>query len=705
MTGAAPISFDQLLHRLPKTGATVSGPDISLPSPVHPFVPQRAIVDQAPASTDPLDSDIVLLTAPAAVGKSTFAKALAGRSQVPFLDLALVPVSTHSLRGIISAAIGPNAAEDLQDGKLSIIVDALDEGRIVSGDRNFEEFLRTAFQLLLEKRRAGASSGPRLLLFGRGAAIDIASIILELHAGTLPVTRLTIDYFDEKSATELVLEYARIAGGSEKVRRFEIPIRETISAFFAAIGAAIGTTSDSLWKEAQGRSFAGYAPVLAALGALIGDEDNYATLRQRFRATGLRDAWSVLEQVADQVLSRETPKVNGPLSKTWGSAVPQEAYDSVDQLDLLTGVLAGRPVQQSARLHFASPDAAAAYREAVKQHLPEHAFLREGKPVNAVLGSLILSHAITTGALVLGGQVPSLLADYGRQPFLWRFLQRRAASAAVVGGDLLPYILGSLWSDERATSGTVSVAIAGSTTGVPRLTVRLPSEMVAVDLVPPVHLRGELGDITVDLPGEEVVMDAWFGKETRSIRCLGAVEIRAGAIRFEISVLYVGALPLPATCHLEADEAIGDQLLTFEIQRNSRLTVAGIFKGRYPWDSVASPPVKPRTDDQLWNLLNECEQRLPGALPVVVFEDYELTDDLRVAWARKYGKLFPRLVRELVQSGLARTTGFDSSGAAPKKRVRPDFPWLALKRAYEGIGEYDTRLSSVLTRFLDTNAS
>src|SRR6266567_365306 len=123
-------SFDDLVKRLPKSPQPPSGPTLSLAKLPIPFVPQTAIIDRAPQNASPLDSDVLLFTAPAAVGKSTFARALSAKSAVALLDLANVPVATQSLRGVVAAEAGSNGPKNLQHGAACVIVDALDEGRL-----------------------------------------------------------------------------------------------------------------------------------------------------------------------------------------------------------------------------------------------------------------------------------------------------------------------------------------------------------------------------------------------------------------------------------------------------------------------------------------------------------------------------------------------------------------------------------------------
>src|SRR5207248_4439038 len=136
----------------------------------------------------------------------------------------------------------------------------LDEGRILSGDSHIEEFLRTTVERLAAPG-APKGQGPKLLLFGRPAAVELAATILELEAPSLPVTRLALDYFDEAAAADLVLAFARRVGDPNAIDRHQKTIRQVIRAFFDAISVAIDVPPQNLWKDDHGRSFAGYAPV------------------------------------------------------------------------------------------------------------------------------------------------------------------------------------------------------------------------------------------------------------------------------------------------------------------------------------------------------------------------------------------------------------------------------------------------------------
>jgi hypothetical protein len=303
--------------------------------------------------------------------------------------------------------------------------------------------------------------------------------------------------------------------------------------------------------------------------------------------------------------------------------------------------------------------------------------------VNDVLGSLVLAHALAQGSQTTGGQAPGLLATYGRQPFLWRFFQRLVTDASLVSGDQLSYLLGSFWSDDSLGTPQAKLAIVPAGDGTGLLTYNPSDNGKPFRILPPIVLRREVRNLVVELPTEEVEIRGWPGTDAPVCECVGETAIHARTLRFEVDRLQVGQLGRPSSCRLESRQVEGDHRLNIEVHENSTLMVAGVLAGRYPWDTVATTRPEGRPDDPVWDLLSDCAQRLPGVLPVVVYDDFQLTDDPRVEWARRHGDLFPRLLRALVAHGYAVTRSFPSKGDTPKMRIRPSQPWASLKAAYE----------------------
>lgn len=123
------VTFEEIAQRLKAFGGERRGIQLAYPEMPKPFVAQTLTAEVEPGQLS-LDSDFFLFRATAAVGKSTFAKALAAKSGIPVLDLAKIKVSNGSLTGIVIEELGSKGFQDLLEGRSSLIIDAMDEGLI-----------------------------------------------------------------------------------------------------------------------------------------------------------------------------------------------------------------------------------------------------------------------------------------------------------------------------------------------------------------------------------------------------------------------------------------------------------------------------------------------------------------------------------------------------------------------------------------------
>ena len=183
-----------------------------------PFVAPKLEVDEIEA----LAAEIIFVEASAAVGKSTIAKYLSSALGIPILDLSKIPVSTGSLHTLLldmkdRANTDPVAA--FHAGHCSIFVDALDEGRLLSGETGIESFLQTTAEFLLENRQNTII--PKLVFFGRYESIELARNWIELYAPNIQRATIQIGFFDKDGAWKLIQAYAKAAPSSHYVQHEE----------------------------------------------------------------------------------------------------------------------------------------------------------------------------------------------------------------------------------------------------------------------------------------------------------------------------------------------------------------------------------------------------------------------------------------------------------------------------------------------------
>ena len=112
-------------------------------------------------------AEVIFIKAPAAVGKSVTAQYLSAKRNAPLLNLAEVAVAAASFRGLLTDwAI--SAEDAFHKGQLPIIVDALDEGRLWSGENSFTAFLEGTVKFLTRSNRAIANPTKLIFTWPRG---------------------------------------------------------------------------------------------------------------------------------------------------------------------------------------------------------------------------------------------------------------------------------------------------------------------------------------------------------------------------------------------------------------------------------------------------------------------------------------------------------------------------------------------------------
>ncbi len=107
---------------------------------------------------NPFDSSVILVSAPGAVGKSTLARQIAFETGAMLLDLGIAePVGGNTIVGGL-AKMGLH--DPFLEGEASLIIDGLDEARMLATERHFEAFMKDV------KGLAGPDHKP-LVLLGR----------------------------------------------------------------------------------------------------------------------------------------------------------------------------------------------------------------------------------------------------------------------------------------------------------------------------------------------------------------------------------------------------------------------------------------------------------------------------------------------------------------------------------------------------------
>lgn len=375
--------------------------------PPTPFVAPR--FETADGDGGSLETEIILIEASAAAGKSTLASQLSATLKIPVLDLARVPVaggSLHALLAGLEAADKSDPMAAFHEGRLPLIVDALDEGRLLSNETGIEQFLGSSAELLQSDRRV--ASKPKLVMLGRFESIELARQQFGRAAPEVKHVTANVEFYDKEGARQLIHAYARAAArpGSHYLNHPDLA-EDFITTFFDAIEAALGLSAGELWDDGRGKVFAGYAPLLAAVGSILAVIDDFDNVAKNLRANRGREAWGVVEAVLYEILCREQDKLRDRLSDQCESAVPNSVYDIEEQLTLLAQYIQSKPLEGAGRVRLSASDMGK-YRAMVQTYLPHHPFLRRHEFGDAVLGANAVSRAVYHGGTISRDRLISL---------------------------------------------------------------------------------------------------------------------------------------------------------------------------------------------------------------------------------------------------------------------------------------------------------
>ena len=649
-----------------KNLAVPKKPDIYVPPQFH-YVESGAI-----------ESDVIFVQAPAAVGKSITANYIASTKGAPMLDLSRVPVGTDSLRGMI----GNDAALDaFRIGTLPIIVDSIDEGRIVSGEQSFEQFLFSTGALL-----AGTPNHerPKIVFFGRPESAAFAELAIRLESD-VSLCKIELDYFDKigaltlinKSAETVIDDNPRLDDNQKnrlKKNLNNAPMNALKDTYFNAIAQALGLSGHDLWTDNVGRSFAGYAPVLSTLAIMLAGSDNPHRDSQALEVKG--EAWDVVSSVLRLVMDREQDKFRQLLNADIQD-LPDIAYSSDEQLSYLSQIIRCVPIEFSGKFKFGTNRDKQRYMKQVTTFLPEHPFVRDGMAANDVLGAAIGAHVILTGLEEPSAEGGHNFGTLSRKPFLWRHLRERLLQeTTVIDGCAIGFLLNSYFSDPVSSVGQVVmrdsdeggiVAIIGH------------DDDIRVDVIPPAVMFQAMRNMDIDISAKIVIGGPGFAfSGTNSIMCED-LEFRPGNvwIHGELSIVPSGSLSFGEPIRFHKD---GEAHTTLSRK---------FYRSQWPnqdvdeWESDA--PDGFGADEDVLEFIRYLSTQQNRA--VVVSAEYSLSkkeDDSR--WKRVYNLALPysrRFLKVMVDLGYAETSPIGTAAGLSRITFK-DVDWDFLLGAFSG---------------------
>ena len=379
-------TFDQLTELLPKCEAFPTAQQLPHGVTYGSMIPEFTSPDVALAEGDLHKSQVLIIAAPGAVGKSTLARALSSKNRALIWDLAKAEeVGFGSLDAMLERAMQQGLKSDflewMSEGIQFIIVDALDEGRIKVNENSFFRLLENISLL------AKDAKGICFVLLGRTQIAE--SVWLSLTDQDIDASILTIEPFTRQQANEYIEKRTK--------RDFTVPFVECRDLIFQQLEAPMKDGPDSETTN----EFLHYPPVLDVISVLLNREGNLMALKNFLESQTPETAVKLLHDVMNHILEREQqekfiPAFSGKLAEKDRQRVPAIS-DSLYTKDeqgkrLLASVLdastdctpAVLPVQLEAE-----------YISAVKESLIDHPFLRgENRFANSVFQSYLYARAL-----------------------------------------------------------------------------------------------------------------------------------------------------------------------------------------------------------------------------------------------------------------------------------------------------------------------
>jgi hypothetical protein len=353
-------------------------------------------------------AQVIIVSAPGAVGKSTLAKELAFTCQAPLWDLAAdKPIAGHSLAGVLSDTFDDAALEirqGLKNGSALLVIDALDEARIKTNEASFEAFIGDVAKL------ARTSQGTSFILLGRTQVAELTWMLLEYS--DVQTALLEIEPFDPEIAKHYIDRRVKTRNDLawERIQAHRGPFEEARDAIFQLLTQTIDGQGVLGHERSVAHDFLGYAPVLDAISELFIGETNYYDLRIRLTQNGGKLAseaserpLSLLRRIVEEILERETRQkllynIRPELEKlaaevNWKSW--ETLYTPVEQVDRLLARIVGAEYHRDP--DTLPPKLAPEYESRLATWLPEHPFLRNDTLANVVFESYVLARSLVAG--------------------------------------------------------------------------------------------------------------------------------------------------------------------------------------------------------------------------------------------------------------------------------------------------------------------
>jgi hypothetical protein len=593
-------TFRELADALPKAEGTpglqagING--IGPPRPRDPAFIEPTLTQRGGSLAT---AQVVLVAAPAAVGKTMFAEALAADRLSPLWDLGQFAVGSGSFVGKLTESHGisalPGVADQIAGGTYGVVMDALDEGYSLARSDNFE-----AFVIDLAKQLAVMEAAPgSVVACGRTDTVELVELLLA--AADIQPCVFTLDFFDAADARQFIDVHLDQIGHSPH-RQYRQPFEAARDALFERVHAAIATDEEGSGIDAT--AFLGYAPVLIALAGYL-RVNNYQTLaadlsHSKPSPNSGMGLWVFLAQIIEDLLEREQPKLVDHLPPSVTDTLSDQHVAHLYSADEQCGRLLARATASPAPTVDLPSDVLPEYERSVNETLGEHPFVGSGPQgfASVVFRDYVLAHALATDQMAAGARALARERAFGPSPLLMRFLSVHADSAPTkVDAQNLDILYSSALAEDL-DGGRASLVVDELEEGLAMEIITARGDLVEFDLSDRANRRLILGPrvaraqitapnwaVILGHPGEEVLVGPDVDIVAEHVHVV-ASSLRIEARRPEELV----SLQVGTVSHETPD-------FTIAAPQAKRFRVTAETRPAYPWTGFVAPELTTRTDE------------------------------------------------------------------------------------------------------------
>lgn len=384
------------------------------------------------------ETRIILISAVGASGKSWLSERLSCDLKCPIVNLGKMNVvASYSLTGVLNKRLGAKKAgeyiENLQRGKMGLIIDALDEGFQKTNTDGYFNFLDDVVD------KVPQDGTMPIILLGRTNAVELAA--LHIQEQGLDFSILTIEPFTIEKAKEFIDKRVKMVKGDEIYKSTYREIRDYI---INTIGCFFKNQSDI---KNQKKNFIGYAPVLLAISDYIIGVTNYQKEINSLRQSNNRSV-SLIIDITERILNRDKKEkvdelllkiIIGKRDLAFQKKVLETVYLPEEQCARVLYIMLGKPYTLSP---IEDEDFNTKYKEKINDWMQDHPFLKNRQPANIVFESYILARLVLTDQYKV--DVYEYLVKYYSNSYIFFNIFNELHKGEQIELSLVPYLYSSL---------------------------------------------------------------------------------------------------------------------------------------------------------------------------------------------------------------------------------------------------------------------